>query len=137
MDQAEPVLPAAASARDAVRARLGVDGAALVTIGIGSSEPYKQWGAARFAESLFYVGNDTGVMNMAAAVGIPAYCLFGATPPFFHSSRIVPVTPPGGVDRAEGMARITPDAVLRAIAAGVITAPDAGRSTPPPAAGPH
>ena len=190
MDQAEPVLPAAASARDAVRARLGAGGAALVTIGIGSSEPYKQWGAVRFAalanglmtmgfqhlvlvggnaeralaeeiralvnpaislaigwnlgdiaalfaESLFYVGNDTGVMNMAAAVGIPAYCLFGATPPFFHSSRIVTVTPPGGVDRAEGMARITPDAVLRAIAAGVITAPDAGRSTPPPAAGPH
>jgi heptosyltransferase-2 len=140
-----------------------------VAIGIGSSEPYKQWGAARFAAladalasrgieqmillggnseialaaeiksltratgitaaigwnlseiaalfslSKFYVGNDTGVMNMAAAVGIRTYCLFGAVPPLHHSTRIVPITPPGGVSKADGMARLLVDQVLAAI----------------------
>ncbi len=144
---------------------------APVTIGIGSSEPYKQWGAPRFAEladtlasrgegtivlvggkaeaalaaeiqslapsraitaaigwdltdiaalfslSVFYVGNDTGVMNMAAAVGIRTYCLFGAVPPFHHSSRIVPITPPGGISKSDGMARISVAQVMREIEA--------------------
>jgi heptosyltransferase-2 len=169
--EGEPVLPVAASARAALRARLGSLDDPMVAIGVGSSEPYKQWGADRFAglvaglhalgwqrlvlvggpaeahlidairaqsgdaarhltsavgwplpevaalfeASRFYVGNDTGVMNMAAAVGIRTYSLFGATPPFHHSNRIVAITPPGGVDKATGMARITVDAVLDAI----------------------
>ena len=50
--------------------------------------------AALFAASSFYVGNDTGVMNMAAAVGIRTYALFGATPPFTHASAIVAITLP-------------------------------------------
>ena len=44
-------------------------------------------------------------MNMAAAVGIRTYCLSGAVPPFHHSTRIVPIIPPGGVSKADGMAR--------------------------------
>jgi heptosyltransferase II len=173
--EGEPVLPVSEDARRAVSARFGDASAAMVAIGVGSSEPYKQWGAEKFAAliealagmgwtrtalvggpaeaalieqittrvrsehsvpqpdaaigwslpevaalfeaSRFYVGNDTGVMNMAAAVGIPTFSLFGATPPFHHSSRIVAVTPPGGVSKDDGMARITVDAVIAAIQA--------------------
>jgi heptosyltransferase-2 len=64
----------------------------------------------------FYVGNDTGVMNLAAAVGTTSYGLFGATPPLLHSRRIVPVTQPGDIDIKDGMSRITIQAVLAAIA---------------------
>ena len=158
MTEAEPILPVAGRAQDAVRGRISPE---AVAIGIGSSEPYKQWGAARFAAladalaasgrgnlvliggaaeaslaaeiqaacrvavpvaaigwnlaeiaalcqmSLYYVGNDTGVMNMAAAVGVRAFCLFGAVAPFHHSSRIVAITPPGGIAKGDGMARIS------------------------------
>jgi heptosyltransferase-2 len=168
--ESEPVLPVLPEVLARVRARLGA-GAPPVALGIGSSEPVKQWGAERFsallallrgagwsrpilvggaaeaglaaeivrragasapataigwplqevaallAQSAFYVGNDTGTANMAAAVGTRAYCLFGATPPLDHSRRIVPIVPPGGADPAHGMARITPEAVLAAIVA--------------------
>jgi heptosyltransferase II len=160
MAEAEPVLAVTQAAIETVRSRLG-SAETRVAIGIGSSEPYKQWGAARFSElasrlrmggimqlvlvggeaesgvareiqslvgtpemtaaigwnlseiaALFslsksYVGNDTGVMNMAAAVGIRTYGLFGAVPPFYHSSRIVPIVPPGGVSKVDGMARLS------------------------------
>ena len=186
MQESEPVLPVAAAAREAVRQRLGVADEPMVAVGVGSSEAYKQWGAAQFttligmlraagwrrfvliggpadaplieavraalavgptvaagktavpgrpaqraadtidaaigwpiaevaaacAMAAFYVGNDTGVMNIAAAVGARTYGLFGAVAPFRHSGRVVPVTPPGGVDLARGMAAITPAAVL-------------------------
>ena len=46
--------------------------------------------AALFAGSAFYVGNDTGVMNLAAAVGTTAYGLFGTTPPLRERSRSPP-----------------------------------------------
>jgi ADP-heptose:LPS heptosyltransferase/O-antigen ligase len=172
--EAEPRLPIAPAARRAVAARLAGYRHPLVAVGIGTSEPYKQWGASRFASladalldvgwqtvvfvggpaesdlahdissrlparssallhalgwklaeiaalfevSGFYVGNDTGVMNMAAAVGIRTYALFGATPPFGHASAIVPITPPDGrIDKTDGMARIDLDTVLAAIKA--------------------
>jgi heptosyltransferase II len=171
LSDAEPVLAVSPAARDAVRARLGSAWGGSIAIGVGSSEPYKQWGterfvalaiglraagwqnlvlvggkaeaslietiraqagdagrdaipaigwtlselAALFEAAEFYVGNDTGVMNMAAAVGTRTYALFGATPPFHHSTRIVPIVPPGGMDKITGMARITPQAVFDAI----------------------
>lgn len=175
MTETEPVLPVSEAAIKTVRSRLAlVD--APVAIGIGSSEPYKQWGAMRFAAladalvlrgginiilvggrteaslaaeiqslartaaittaigwdlseiaalfslSEFYVGNDTGVMNMAAAVGRPTYCLFGAVPPFHHSSRIVAITPPGGVSKTDGMTRLSVDQVLAEIKRGQASA---------------
>jgi heptosyltransferase-2 len=170
MAEAEPILPVTESAIAVVRSRLP-PAKKRVAIGIGSSEPYKQWGASRFAAladalaangteqlvlvggrdeaalaaeiqivahdvgiataidwnlseiaalfrlSDFYVGNDTGVMNMAAAVGIRTYCLFGAVPPFHHSSRIVPIIPPGGVAKEDGMSRLSVAQVLAEIAA--------------------
>jgi heptosyltransferase-2 len=168
----EPKLPISPDSEAKVRQRLGGVAPGFVAIGIGSSEPYKQWGAPRFAElatrlaqegrtrlvliggraeasladdilsrldpsdahvipaigwelselaallshSAFYVGNDTGVMNMAAAVGIRSYSLFGGTPPFRHNANIVPILPPDGrPDQASGMARITVSAVLEAM----------------------
>lgn len=164
----EPRLSIAPAARAAIRNRVA---APYVVLGIGTSEPYKQWGAARFAqlaEALvhagwasvvlvggrgeaelageialqapaiadrmviaagwhlsevialcgdagFYVGNDTGVMNIAAAAGPVAYGLFGATPPLSHSPRIVAIEPEGGRDKASGMFRISLAAVVEAI----------------------
>jgi heptosyltransferase-2 len=167
---AEPSLTISQERRAEARRRLGNPSGSMVAIGIGTSEPYKQWGAERFvelatallddgwprlvlaggaaeaelakairerlgsdridaaigwklgelaallAECEFYVGNDTGVMNLAAAAGIRTYSLFGATPPFHHSSVIVPILPPDGrTDIATGMSRITARAVLEAI----------------------
>lgn len=64
-----------------------------------------------------YVGNDTGFLNLAAAAGIPALGLFGATPPLTHSSAITAILPPDGIpDKQHGMARITVDAVRSAVA---------------------
>ena len=68
------------------------------------------------AQSAFYVGNNTGAMNIAAATGTRTYALFGSTVPFHHASQIVPVTVPDtGVH--DGMVRLQVDAVLSAIRA--------------------
>lgn len=168
LPEGEPRLPVSEQARAEVRRYQDLVDMPFVAIGVGSSEPYKQWGAERFASLIgllqragwrrfvliggeaetaligdiqtrlggvapsvtaavgwslpnvaalferaaFYVGNDTGVMNMAAAVGLRTYCLFGATPPLHHGSRIIPILPPGGIEKATGMSRITPEAVL-------------------------
>ena len=70
--------------------------------------------AGLLAEADFYVGNNTGVMNMAAAVGIRTYALFGTTTPFEHASQIVPVTAPAtGVH--DGTLRVTVASVLGTI----------------------
>jgi heptosyltransferase II len=170
LDDPEPRLAVEAQAKRRMVPWIGVG--PIVAIGIGSSEPYKQWGAERFASlaggliasgwlslvliggnseadlandivvrlgeqarcvrlalgwdlcelaallasAAFYVGNDTGVLNLAAAVGTGSYGLFGATPPLQHSRHIVPITQPGGIDMKNGMARITLQAVLAAIA---------------------
>ncbi len=64
----------------------------------------------------FYVGNDTGVMNIAAATGVRTYALFGTIPPLRHTSRIVPITAPD-IGVHDGVARVTLGAVLAAIRA--------------------
>jgi heptosyltransferase II len=166
----EPRLPIAPAARLAVQQRLRNAPRPFAVLGIGSSEPTRQWGAARFAglaralvdggwqaialvgghneellardiaaalgddadrlipalgwhlgetaallaESAFYAGNDTGVMNMAAAVGTRAYALFGATPVLHHSANIVPIISPPGP--ADGATRITLDQVVAVLA---------------------
>ncbi len=96
---------------DAITARLGAR-AGQVRLALG-------WRlrelAALLAGAAFYIGNDTAALNMAAAVGTRSYGLFGATMPLRHSPLIVPVLPPGGLDRVHGMAGITTAAVLQAI----------------------
>ncbi len=128
-----------------------------IVIGVGSSEPAKQWGADRFAKlarrlkqhsvSLFlvggaaeqelletirqqlddqpevrflvgrpltevanilglsdlYVGNDTGILNLAAALGIRCIGLFGASPPLTHLSNIEAITPLQGFSGMESI----------------------------------
>jgi heptosyltransferase-2 len=68
------------------------------------------------SEAAFYVGNNTGVMNIAAAVGTRTYALFGTTKPFDHASRIVPVSAPD-IGIHDGMQRLTVTAALQAIQA--------------------
>ena len=175
--EAEPQLAISATARLVAVARLQGVARPFVAIGIGASEPSRQWGAVGFAalvrglramgwdrqvllggaaevalagdirhlagyaaitlaigwrldevaallaEATFYVGNNTGVMNMAAAVGIPTFALFGTTPVFGHSRHIIPIaSPPDAAAGDDGMARITPEAVLAAIAGGMVGA---------------
>ncbi len=69
---------------------------------------------ALLAEADLFVGNDSGLMNLRAAVGRPAYGLFGASGPLRHSALIRPVIPPAG-PRA-GMAAITVPLVLDTLA---------------------
>lgn len=167
--EAEPRLAVDPSAEQAVAARFATCPAPWITLGIGSSEPWKQWGAARFADlaltlrdrqagSTFivggpaeraladdilmrvqtesgavadavalpleqtaallarchvYIGNDTGVLNMAAALHVPAVGLFGGSTPLTHSRFIHAITPPPG---ERGMTAITTPHVLEALA---------------------
>lgn len=56
-----------------------------------------------------YLGNDTGLLNVAAATGVEAVGLFGGSPPLDHSRRIHPVLPSDG---QTGMAAISLSQVL-------------------------
>ena len=165
----EPRLALATEADQAVAARFTAWPTPWIALGVGSSEPWKQWGAACFAElilalnqrragSIFivggpmerplaeailarvrgddgaavdavalpldetaallarcrcYIGNDTGVLNMAAALGVPSIGLFGGSAPLWHSRCIHPLLPPAG---EHGMAAITVSQVLEALA---------------------
>ncbi len=105
--------PAEQGVADAVVAELGgPSGQVRLMLGWHLGEV-----AALLADAAFYVGNDTAALNMAAAVGTRSYGLFGATTPLRHSPLIVPIMPPGGLDRTHGMAGILPAAVLQAILA--------------------
>ncbi len=97
--QAEAAL--AAAIRQAVP-----DGAALKDV-VGWKLPEL---AALLAEADLFVGNDSGPMNLRAAVGRPAYGLFGASGPLLHSARIRAVVPPEGP--RSGMQNITVSQVL-------------------------
>ena len=155
------VLP---SALTEVEQAFGARPAPWIALGLGSSEPFKQWGAENFialaerlsgSASLFllggpaeremaarvargaggvnnaaglpidqtaallsrcrlYVGNDTGVLNMAAAVGTTAIGLFGGSPPLGYSEHIHALQP---AEPSAGMAGISVDQVLAKIAA--------------------
>jgi heptosyltransferase-2 len=68
------------------------------------------------AEAGFYIGNNTGPMNHAAATGTRTYALFGTTRPFHHASQIVPIVAPD-IGIHDGMGRLTVDAAVAAIVA--------------------
>ncbi|TVR65869.1 MAG: glycosyltransferase family 9 protein [Candidatus Competibacteraceae bacterium] len=164
-DEPEPRLAVDAQADRRVTACFAEWPEPWIALGIGSSEPWKQWGAERFAElalalnqrragSIFivggpaerplaesilarlranggtaadavalpleqtvallarcrgYVGNDTGVLNVAAALHVPAVGLFGGSPPLWHSRFIHHLMPPSG---DHGMAAMTVSQVL-------------------------
>ncbi|MGR6034170.1 MAG: glycosyltransferase family 9 protein [Candidatus Nitrosoglobus sp.] len=79
-----------------------------VPVGEALALPLEQI-AALLAMCTAYIGNDTGVLNMAAAVRTPAWGLFGASPPLRHSRYIHCLTPPRG---SIGMGAITPEYVV-------------------------
>ena len=54
-----------------------------------------------------FVGTDSGPMNLAVAVGTPAFAMFGVNPVLSYSKFIHPLTPPGG-PAPGGMQRISP-----------------------------
>ena len=161
-DRALAVSPAAQAV---VEATYGSLSAPWVALGLGSSEPVKQWGAENFTvlarrlgargASLFllggpaeqalaeqvaqgadgarnatglsidqtaallsrcrlYVGNDTGVLNIAAAVGTESIGLFGGSSPLTYSPHIHPLMPD---DPDAGMAGISVDQVASRIPA--------------------
>jgi heptosyltransferase-2 len=63
-----------------------------------------------------FVGTDSGPMNLAAAAGVPAFALFGASPVLSYSRFIHPVLPDDGAGPSpDGMARISPASVLAQI----------------------
>ena len=65
--------------------------------------------AAILRRCQLYIGNDTGALNMAAALGVPCIGLFGASSPLQHSDLIQALTSPNG----QGMAGITPAQVTQ------------------------
>ena len=61
-----------------------------------------------------FVGTDSGPMNLAVAVGTPAFALFGVNPVLSYSKFIHPLTPPGGPTPG-GMQLISPAHVLERV----------------------
>lgn len=166
--ETEPRLLLDVESEQAVATRFTAWPTPWIALGIGSSEPWKQWGAERFAElalalhrqragSIFiiggpaeraladdilmrvrsgggaavdavalpleqvaallarcrcYIGNDTGVLNMAAALQVPVIGLFGGSTPLWHSRFIHALQPPAN---ERGMAAITVFHVLEAL----------------------
>jgi heptosyltransferase-2 len=63
-----------------------------------------------------FIGPDSGPMNLAVAVGTPAFALFGVNPVLSYSKFIHPLAPEGG-PAPGGMRRIMPADVLERVAA--------------------
>lgn len=82
------------------------------------------------AESDLFVGNDSGPLNVAAALGLPAYGLFGGAAPHESISPLVRALLPatGEPDLETGMMRLTVEQVLEAVGPGL------GAGGAPPAA---
>jgi heptosyltransferase-2 len=73
--------------------------------------------AALLREADLFVGPDSGPMNLAAAVGTPAFAMFGATRVLTYSKFIHPILPDdGGEPTLHGMTRISPGNVLARVA---------------------
>jgi heptosyltransferase-2 len=72
--------------------------------------------AALLRHSDVFIGTDSGPMNLAAAVGTPAFGLFGSTPVLDHSKFIHAILPDDGRGPSPGgMLRITPGNVMARI----------------------
>ncbi|MBO6562394.1 MAG: glycosyltransferase family 9 protein [Nisaea sp.] len=83
------------------------------------ARPLKQ-AAAFAAVSDIAIGNDTGMLNIAAAVGTPSIGLFGGSVPIAEDPRIDVVMPPGAVRYGNNrMAEISIGAVTDAVRSGL------------------
>lgn len=76
---------------------------------LASAQASVQRSAALLHQCQFCLGNDTGVLNMAVANGVPALGLFGVTPPLVHDPLLHAL-------RGEGMASIRVEDVLNRLA---------------------
>ncbi|MGB6536825.1 MAG: glycosyltransferase family 9 protein [Xanthobacteraceae bacterium] len=70
--------------------------------------------AALLRHADLFIGNDSGPLNLAAAVGTDAFGLFGWTPVLTYSKFIHPIVPAGG-PAPGGLPRILPAHVLKEI----------------------
>lgn len=69
---------------------------------------------AFFSQINFYIGNDTGILNIAASFGKPTIGLFGATPSLTYSKSIYPLEcPQKDLQGLEAMKAIKPDLVYQ------------------------
>jgi heptosyltransferase II len=66
-------------------------------------------------EADLFVGTDSGPMNLAVAVGTPAFVMFGVNPVLTYSKFIHPIIPERG-PAPDGMARLKPADVLEQVA---------------------
>ena len=72
--------------------------------------------AALLQHAKFFVGPDSGPMNLAVAVNTEAFGLFGATPVLLHARYVHVISPNHGLDpMPDGMQRISPGLVLARI----------------------
>ena len=64
-----------------------------------------------------YIGNDTSLLNIAAACGRPAIGFFAQTEPLDYSANIIPVALPNGrFGEAGAIGRITPEQAFSVVA---------------------
>lgn len=70
----------------------------------------------------FFLGNDSGLLNVSSVLGVPSFGLFGATPPLTYNDFLIPILPEdtrfkGGdhTSPMDGMAALAPDAVCAII----------------------
>lgn len=76
--------------------------------------------AALLSRCTLYVGNDTGFLNMAAALGVHSFGLFGGSPPLRHSDHIHVILADHGRESRYGsgdMAHISVNGVLERLQA--------------------
>ena len=156
----------AADALGRIAARHGGRPRPWIGLGVGASEPFKQWRAERFADlaerlaaatggTVFaiggpsereaidtvcaagvavpvlglplgqaaalarscdlVIGNDTGLLNLAAATGVPSIGLFGGSPPLTQYPCLTALEPAGGATyRVDRMAAIGVETVMAA-----------------------
>lgn len=173
-----------AAARRAIESAFGSRPRPWLGLGIGSSEPFKQWGAANFAalaraavdrtggtvflmggpdetdlaEAVLaasrdgvvaaldlslgraaalsaavdvFLGNDTGMLNLAAATGVPSVGLFGGSRPLSLYPNLTALEPPGGAEyRRDRMSEIPVEEAMMALS--VLLSPPIVQADPVP-----
>ena len=78
------------------------------------------------SQSKCFIGNDSGPLNLAGALGIKSFGLFGASPPIKNIKNILPIVPPGGqvnphkdgfnpISLEQGMDLIKPELVYKKV----------------------
>jgi ADP-heptose:LPS heptosyltransferase len=63
------------------------------TVSLAGKTPTPNHAAAVIALCALFITNDTGLMHLAAAVGVPTVAIFGGTHPALHAPRPRPQTP--------------------------------------------